>query len=151
VTVLGRSPISGAKFLEDVEEFAGPMVALAHFRPRADAAFVVSCDLPLFDVRIVKLLTRKLESAQRQDSAAVPVLEGFRQPLCALYRSEAFPSLTALAATGKRSMMAWLDALEVIKVHGFELADAGIDRTAMAGANTPEELADILRQPQESD
>ena len=68
ITVLGRKPIDGHGFLPDAEEFAGPLAALSRFTPQADAVFVCSCDLPLFDARIIEVLAANLSGA----FAAVP-------------------------------------------------------------------------------
>ncbi|MGV3614830.1 MAG: molybdenum cofactor guanylyltransferase [Fimbriimonas sp.] len=141
VTVLGRVPIEGAAFLADAEEFAGPAAALARFHPTADAVFVASCDLPLFDIRIVDLLLDHLG----ERLAVAPIVDTWRQPLCALYRSTAFGSLTQVVAEGYRCPMRWLDRLDPVLLDEEALLAVGIDPRATLGANTPEELSDALR------
>jgi molybdopterin-guanine dinucleotide biosynthesis protein A len=146
VTVLGREAVEGAAFLPDAEDLAGPAAALARFTPTADAVFVASCDLPLFDPRLVDLLADRLGEAQ----AVAPVVETWRQPLCALYRAEAFATLQAVVAEGFRCPMRWLDRLEPVLLDEAVLQEAGIDPRATLGANTPEELADALRHRAEA-
>lgn len=111
VTVLGRSPISGYGFLADEEEFAGPLQALARFRPETDRVVVVSCDLPLLTAEAIRGLVA-IEGFQ----AVVPEVEGRLQPLCAVYGAGAFLVAAELAAVGERRMMAWLDRLDVRRV-----------------------------------
>lgn len=137
VTVLGREPVPGAEFVQDREEFAGPLAALECFRPTCDCVFVASCDLPLFDAALVDGLAAKMGEAQ----VAVPILGGWRQPLCALYRSTAFPDISQVLAEGKRSLMAWLDRLRVVEVAAEDLSVAP---EALMSANTPEELQALL-------
>jgi molybdopterin-guanine dinucleotide biosynthesis protein A len=137
VTVLGRQALEGAAFLSDEEEFGGPLSALARFVPSEERVFVLSCDLPLFDPRTVEGLRSHLGDAD----AAVPILDGWRQPLCALYRARSFSRLPGLLAEGRRSLMAWLDRIDVVEV---EPAKLGVDPICLRSANTPEELESLL-------
>lgn len=141
VTVLGRNAVEGADFLPDAEEFAGPAAALARFTPTADAVFIASCDLPLFDPRIVDVLAEKL-GAHR---AAAPFVDDWRQPLCALYRSETFAELQHVAAEGLRCPNKWLARLDPVLLDETALLRTGIDPRSTLGANTPDELAEALR------
>lgn len=140
-TVLGRHPVPGAEFLPDGEEFAGPAAALARFEPSSDAVFVASCDLPLFDPRIVDLLAEALGDHR----AAAPLVEEWRQPLCALYRAETFATLKEVVAAGIRCPMKWLARLEPVLLDETVLRSAGIDPRSTLGANTPDELQEALR------
>ncbi len=137
VTVLGREPLDGCDFLEDQEEFAGPLIALSRFAPTADAVFVVSCDLPRFDGRLVPFLDSLRDGWQ----AVVPQADAHLQPLCAVYSAEAWTHLNHTVEEGKRSLMAWLERLRYRTVDPEEIADAGIDPLAIRGANSPEEWA----------
>ena len=141
VTVLGRHPIEGASFLPDAEEFAGPAAALARFEPTADRVFVASCDLPLFDPRLIDFLQNEIGDRR----AAAPLVEDWRQPLCALYQAETFAVLREVAAEGIRCPMKWLARLDPKLLDEQALEAAGIDPRSTLGANTPEELADALR------
>lgn len=137
VTVLGQLPIYGCSFLKDEEEYAGPLGALSRFAPQADAVFVASCDLPLFDARIVSLLGDRIGDHQ----AAVPEVNGYRQPLCALFRASSFEKLSDLDG---QCAMGWLDALDTVVVPEEDIRTAGIDPNSAQGANTKEELKALL-------
>ncbi|MEZ0325696.1 MAG: molybdenum cofactor guanylyltransferase [Fimbriimonas sp.] len=139
VTTLGREPTPGAAFIADQEEFAGPIAALSCFEPREDKVFVGSCDLPRFDPRLVRLLAECFEG-----DACVPVSDGFRQPLCALYASLAFGELQAMTEEGLRCPTKWLDRLKVRLVLEEELIRLGGNPDWTRGANTPEELARLI-------
>ncbi len=112
VTVLGREPIEGAAFLKDSEEFAGPLAALAAFHPRRPFVLVVSCDLPLFDPRVVPLLRDEIG----EFDAAIPVADRRLQPLCGLYRSRCFEIASAALREGRRSVFAWVERLSVREI-----------------------------------
>jgi molybdopterin-guanine dinucleotide biosynthesis protein A len=137
VTVLGREPIYLAKFVMDKEAFGGPIAALRNFQPTADAVFVVSCDLPKFDARLIDVLQEKIGAAE----ACAPHVDGFRQPLCALYTRAAFGKLSSLE---DQCAMGWLNALETKLVSEEELKAAGVDPATTRGANTPEEFAEAV-------
>jgi molybdenum cofactor guanylyltransferase len=144
VTVLGPHRLAGSVLVEDSEPFAGPLAALAGFVPRSAAVLVSSCDLPSFDPRIVGTLVNRLPDKD----AAVPVVEGFPQPLCAVYRADAFEVARTLMAEGARSMMAWLDRLNWAPVTEAELEAAGIDPGAAQGVNTERQLSDAIARTQ---
>ena len=129
VTVCGREPLAGHSFLADASEFAGPLVALSQFRATREFVFVVSCDLPGFDPRIVGRLADELGGKD----AVIPSREGRLQPLCALYRSTAFPIAAELVGKGEQRIFAWVDRLRVREVD--DLAGDWI-----RNVNTPEEL-----------
>jgi molybdopterin-guanine dinucleotide biosynthesis protein A len=139
VTTLGREPTPGAAFIADDEEFAGPIAALSRFEPRAAKVFVASCDLPRFDARLVSILDGCMDG-----DACVPVSDGFRQPLCALYSRSALAELPDLVRDGLRCPTKWLDRLRVRLVPEDELRQLGGDPNWTRGANTPEELARLI-------
>lgn len=142
VTVLGREPIAGAQFIKDQAEFGGPIAALSAFRPTASLVFVASCDLPRFDVRIVDFLQERMG----QSDACTPQVDGFRQPLCALYANRAFVKLQTLE---DQCAMGWLNALNTVIVPEGDLIAAGLNAVIARGANTPQELDAALAEVSE--
>lgn len=137
VTVLGQEPIEGARFIRDKEEFGGPIAALRNFQPTANAVFVVSCDLPKFDSRLIDVLQQRIGSAE----ACAPVVDGFRQPLSAIYMREAFGKLASLK---DECAMGWLNVLDTQLVSEEDLKADGVDPATTRGANTPEEFAAVI-------
>ena len=140
VTVLGRSPVPGFRFLKDVEDFRGPAAALARFDPETPYVFVLACDVYRFDAQFIAVARRHIG---RYD-AAVPVVEGARQPLCALYRSECFASLRQAVERGELRLLRWVDGLKVREITAAELVSAGLDPLCVRGANDPGELQTLL-------
>ncbi len=138
-TILGPAPIRGLPFQQDEHPQDGPLAALRAFHPTAPLVFVVACDLPLFDSGIVAVML----GALGQSDAAVASVGGRLQPLCALYRAEAFDILRG-PLSNARSMMAFLDALEVVEVSESDWVAAGLHPACVRGANTPHELREIL-------
>ena len=142
VTVLGKEPIDGFRFLEDVGQFEGPLSALSRFQPSEECVFVAACDMPRFDARIVKVLASSLENSD----AAIPFIASQLQPACALYHARAWPRIPEMIVRGKRSLMAWIDSISVRKIEEIELQTHGLDPSDFRSANTPDELKDILKK-----
>jgi molybdopterin-guanine dinucleotide biosynthesis protein A len=139
-TVLGR-PVAGAtEHQPDPPSCTGPLYALAHFKPKAGRVFVLSCDVPLFDPRVVEVLAREMKHRQ----AVIPKFDDRSQPLCALYRADAFPVAKAVADQSERRVMEWLKRLEVHHFDAATLQESGIDPRSVRGANTPEEFQTLL-------
>ncbi len=130
VTVLGREPIEGYAFLEDSEEYGGPLVALSAFRPSADRVFVASCDLPYLTTDAIAFLNGL------EGEVIVPIVNDRRQPLCAIYSSACFEVARQVVVTGSRSMNAWLDHLDFQEIDPTSL---GLDDSVFANVNTHEE------------
>ena len=135
LTVLGRAPLPGYDFLEDAQDYAGPLKALSRFRPSAEFVFLASCDLVRFEAELVDEL-RSLIGAHQ---AAVPVLDEREQPLCALYRASAFDLLVDLERAGKARLMAWVDAIDTLRVDSRQLPHGA----ACTNVNTRAELESI--------
>lgn len=130
VTVLGREPIAGRAFLQDEGDYPGPARALSRFEPTKEAVVVCACDLPLFDARCVKELTQALGDKE----AAIPVVKGREQYLCALYRASVFPTWRHMVESGEAVSMREL--VRVLDSAFFEPEDF----RRFLGANTHEEL-----------
>jgi molybdopterin-guanine dinucleotide biosynthesis protein A len=139
VTVLGTDPVEGRAFQRDEREHAGPAAALKQFRPNTEIVFVASCDLPLFRAEVITVLKDKIQN----HDAAIPTIAGRHQYLCALYTRSAFEKW---ATTEGDSMQDLAKAINFREVSESELEESGIDPRWVRGFNTPEELADLLRE-----
>ncbi|RMG26429.1 MAG: molybdenum cofactor guanylyltransferase [Armatimonadetes bacterium] len=142
VTILGRHQIEGCEFLPDRDDFKGPLQALARFEPRQPYVFLLACDIPLFDARLVPYFRQRIGEEQ---AAVVPLRSGKWQPLCALYRDFAFGELRLLNSLGENRLMPWLDLLDIQTVESAELVAAGFDPKCIASADTPDELRKLVR------
>jgi molybdopterin-guanine dinucleotide biosynthesis protein A len=140
VTVLGAERLAGTEFAADESPGAGPVAALARFEPTEEFVFVVACDLPRFEGRLIDVLRGEIGDAD----LCAPVRGGTLQPLCALYRASAFDAMTEVRASGSNRVMEWIDRLDARAIDEARLAEAGLDPRCAASANTPEELASLL-------
>lgn len=137
-TVLGRTPIEDYRFLPDDQMFAGPLSALRAFTPTSELVFVLSCDVPLFDASVCTILLSVLE----QSDAAIPMISGRLQPLCALYRRSAWNSLAELRS---ERVMDWIATLNARALDEKALTSSGIDAAWCTSVNTPSELEELLQ------
>lgn len=136
VTVLGPQGIP------DKEPRLGPLAALAQFRPTSKYVFVASCDMPRFEPTIVGVLRAKCEARD----AAIPVIGGHMQPLCALYRASSFSRAADCVAAGSFKVRKWVEAIDAVGLPESELILAGIDPLCLTGANSPAEWASLLNE-----
>lgn len=142
VTILGRDPIDGLPFLPDRDEFAGPLAALARFVPSQPFVFVSSCDLVQFDPAVVGILRERIGTA----SASIPVSNAKLQPLCALYEARCWAAARATIQNGAKSIMAWVDQIQVVEVDEQVLIREGVSPAAIMGANTQEEFDELMNR-----
>ncbi len=138
VTVLGTEPIEGALFQADLEPLAGPLACLRHNQPKADLVFVASCDLYRFDPACLSVFVRQIEG----HDAVMPVLDGRAQPLCALYRREAFEHLRESADLVR--VFDWIKMLSVRKLDERQLLALDLEPASFRGANTVKEYRALM-------
>jgi molybdopterin-guanine dinucleotide biosynthesis protein A len=136
-TILGRTPLDGYRFLPDHEVERGPLAALRAFCPTSHLVFVLSCDLPLFDVVVASALKSRLGDKE----AAIPSINGRLQPLCGVYRRGAWERLSLVDSP---RIMDWVAALDVEMVTEAELQRLGVQPDWCRGVNTPSELKTLL-------
>jgi molybdopterin-guanine dinucleotide biosynthesis protein A len=138
VTVLGRPIHAAAVCLPDNQPLAGPLAALANFRPSRELVFLCACDLPAFEPEIVSWLALRIGTSD----AVIPILRGQLQPLAALYRATSLATIPPLVASGERRIMAWVERLSYRTI-----PEDGLPRPErLRSANTPAEFERALRE-----
>jgi molybdopterin-guanine dinucleotide biosynthesis protein A len=142
VVLFGAGPvpaaIDGLARVSDADGCGGPMAGiLGGMRERPNACWIVSpCDLPL----LRRAAVRWLLGQRRHDAWAVlPSLDGFVEPLFALYEPGARALLESAAAAGELALHRLAAHERVVTVE----APADL-RACWFNANTPYELASLL-------
>jgi molybdopterin-guanine dinucleotide biosynthesis protein A len=97
-----------------------------------DLVVVLSCDLLAPSDRVVATLVAALVADDRF-AVAVPVVDGYRQPLVAAYRRRASVPLGEAFARGERSPLRALATVDVVEVEGVAAAE-------VQDADRPEDL-----------
>jgi molybdopterin-guanine dinucleotide biosynthesis protein A len=137
---------SGVECVHDTVADEGPLRGLESgliaIGDRADVVFVASVDLPLLHPTFVRGLLAALTD---EFDAVVPITDGHRHPLAAVYRTSVLATVSALLAEGVRGANALpdriasriLDEADLLTMPGLVPADLD----ALFNVNTPEDLA----------
>jgi len=126
----------------DPAEGLGPLAGLtAGLRAiSAERAFVVSCDLPLLQEKLVVGLL-DLATGLR---AAIPIVDGHYVPTCAVYSKSLVPELDELLAAGERRPRAILKLPGVAAISEEEVRAFDPELQSFRDCNTPERYREAL-------
>jgi molybdopterin-guanine dinucleotide biosynthesis protein A len=126
----------------DPAEGLGPLAGLtAGLRAvSAERAFVVSCDLPLLQEKLVRGLL-ELATGLR---AAIPTVDGHYVPTCAVYSTSLVPELDGLLAAGERRPRAILKLPGVNAISEDEIRAFDPELQSFRDCNTPERYREAL-------
>lgn len=139
----------GFEVADDRYAERGPLAGLVSGFPRArhDACFAVSCDAPLLQPALIRLLADHLDA---EAAAVIPRAAGYRQPLVAVYRrSRCQEPFEAALEAGEGRILAAVRGLAVREVSELEVCRADPELSSFRNANQPDMLAGIaetLRQ-----
>ena len=96
---------------------------------------LVACDLPFITPELLSLVRDSLATSD----AALPVHNGFDQPLAACYSREAVRVAGKLLSNGERSLKALIQAIRVVRILP-EVWTAVAPAEALFDVDTPEQL-----------
>ncbi len=139
-----RYAVPGCRTVGDLSPGEGPLGGLVtglHYTGGEHAA-AVGCDMPHLQPDLLRLL----DAECRGYEAAVPVVDGRMQPICAVYARSAAPRLEALFRSGCRSVQEAVRALNVHLVDEERLRAADPELCSFRNVNTPAEYA-ALSEP----
>lgn len=107
-------------------------------------AIVVACDLPLVSATLFaslcRLATERDEDSDRWD-AIVPVVNGYEEPLHALYHRRCLPLIEAQLARGQRRVISFMADVRTRYVPEEELRPHDPALHSFVNVNTPEDWA----------
>ncbi len=132
VVAYDRTPDCGP-----LEGIAAGLDAIAD---RTDAAFVCGCDAALLCEEVVRHLCRLLG----EFDGVVPVIEGHRQTLAAVYHSRVLRTIESLLAAGERKTYRLLDRISTRFVQENELLAVDSGLKSFRTMNTPQEYLAAL-------
>jgi molybdopterin-guanine dinucleotide biosynthesis protein A len=102
-------------------------------------AFVVGCDMPLVDARLIRFLCR----FPPDEDAVVPWLAAGPEPLCALYHKQALPVIEAALQAGERKIGRALRNLKVRRIGEAEILSVLPDLSSFHNINRRQDLEQI--------
>ena len=134
-----------AQVVYDRAEDRGPMeglaTALEPLQGLAELVFVVGCDAPLLEPRLV----RRLIALADGFDIAVPNVDGLDHPLAAVYRVPLFATIRKSLAAGSRRLTSLLDNVRTRRVTAVELIDVDPCLLSLLNINTLAEYRAALK------
>jgi len=126
----------------DAPSFAGPLAGLAAGLECATTPwiFAVACDMPFLVQPVIERLAQRRAGCQ----AVVPVVQGHPQPLAAFYATSCLDAIQDLAGSGKNSLRAVLERLNVCYVDEAEMLAADPSLRSFFDLDTPQDVAQAL-------
>jgi molybdenum cofactor guanylyltransferase len=102
------------RVIADVHEGVGPMGGLSACLEQSASRLnaVLSCDTPFIPADLFTYLAVKLDNQQ----AAIPVYQGYPEPLCGIYATNTLWYMNDLISKRQYKMMDLLDAIYCVKV-----------------------------------
>jgi len=123
--------------LRDRHKNCGPLegvaVGLRAIASEAEAAFATGCDAPLL---LPEFVRRMIELSAGYD-IAVPRVDGFDEPLAAVYRTCVLPRAEALLDRGRLRLAYLFDEVPTRRVTADELTDVDPRLQSLANVNSP--------------
>ena len=139
----------GTIFVADAYPDTGTLGGIATGLQQApEWALVVACDLPLVSADLCAMLAGLAgEQADGQDrwDAIVPVVDGYEEPLHALYHRRCLPAIEARLAAGQRRVISFMPDVRTLYVQEEQLRTVDPQLHSFFNTNTPEEWAEALR------
>ena len=133
-----------ARIARDEREGRGPLeglrAGLQALPASVEAAYVTSCDVPLIVPGFVSLMVELLGD----HDIAVMEIDGFPQPLSAVYRRALLPHVEALLASDRLRPAFLFDAVRTRRVSPAEVASADPDLLTLRNLNTPDDYRAAL-------
>jgi len=131
----------------DTQHEAGPLAGLCAALEKSTTPwiFAVATDMPFVQAALIEYLARQ-RSSHQNCQAVVPVVAGHPQPLAAFYAASALAVIQSiLAGSGKRSLRAALERLNVCYVDESELRAADPGLRSFLDLDTPDDVAAARR------
>lgn len=129
----------------DAPAHVGPLAGLAAGLQRSHTPwlFAVACDMPFISKPLIEYIALQRGAFQ----AVVPIVHGYPQPLAAFYAADCLSAVHAcLNSTGKHSLRALLDTLQVRYVNEAEMLNADPELASFFDLDTPEDVAQAMHR-----
>ena len=135
-----------APVVEDIFHDCGPLAGI-HAALRASQTelnFMLAVDMPFVSATFLQYLIGEARTAA-EATVIVPLCEGRRQPLCAVYRPRFSDMAEQALLSGRNRIDSLFDAIETRVIGEEEFGGAGFSRTIFRNLNTPEQLEEQRR------
>ncbi len=126
------------RIVEDIRPEQCPLVGVYSGLRAAntDLAFVLACDLPFVKPELVQHLLSRAHEAD----IVVPVVKGYYEPLCAVYRWTAIPIIEKSLSRGELKITEIYDRLCLTEVSEPDIRRFDPEFASFVNLNTPKQL-----------
>lgn len=132
------------KVVEDIfqarSSLTGIHAGLTH--AESNHAFMVPCDAPLLKPNLVRLL---LSETDLSVDAVVPFLNGYYEPLCAIYAKGCIPPIEEQLARGDYQIMRFFERVRLKIVEGEKIKAVDPQLHSFLNVNTPEAYDELKK------
>ncbi|WP_031514934.1 molybdenum cofactor guanylyltransferase [Desulfofalx alkaliphila] len=129
----------GVRLAKDIYPGMGPLSgihsALVHAGHRA--VLVVACDMPFIEAGLARYLISFADDYQ----VIIPVVDGYHEPLFAVYSTSCVPHIERCILQGKRRVIDFFSSVRVKYVNEEEISKVANLELVFYNVNTPKELA----------
>ena len=128
----------GFRLVEDDRPEQCPLVGVYSglCAANTDLAFVLACDLPFIKPELVRYLL----SCAHEADIVVPIVKGYYEPLCAVYRRTAIPVIQETLDRGALKITEIYDRLCLTKVSESDIRRFDPEFSSFVNLNTPKQL-----------
>jgi molybdopterin-guanine dinucleotide biosynthesis protein A len=105
----------------------------------ADHAFVVPCDAPFVQQRVIQLL---LDTLAPKWDVVIPMMDGYYQPLCAIYSKRCIPVIETQLRRGDYKIFNFFYRMKIKTLPANQIKAADPDLLSFLNINTPQAYLD---------
>jgi len=133
----------GFRIVEDARPEQCPLVGIVSglSAAKSDLCFVLACDLPFVKPELVQYLLSRAGGVD----IVVPIINGYYEPLCAVYRRTAIPVIQETLDQGVLKITEIYDRLRLRKVPESDIRRFDPELASFINLNTPRELRLLSR------
>ena len=134
---------SGARLVEDLYDIRAALVGI-HAGLSAstkDLTFVAACDMPYVEPALVEYLLVQAEGAD----VVVPVVRGYYEPLCAVYRKTCLESIERLIEEGSLKVSNLFELIRLGEVSEEQILQHDPELQSFVNVNAPTEIGTATR------
>ena len=129
----------GTKIVFDEQKGHGPLMGLYSGLKAGsyERSLVTACDMPFDNYQLARLLMK----AAPESDIVVPVVNGYREPMLAVYHKNVLPAIKQSLAAGQRKMVSFYERLNVREIAEEEIKTADPELLSFLNVNTPVDFA----------
>ena len=125
----------GARLVEDLYDIRAALVGIhaGLCASRTDLAFVAACDMPYVEPALVEFLLAEAEGLD----AVVPVVRGYYEPLCAVYRKTCLGTIEELIEEGTLKVSTLYQRIGLQEAHEEQILRRDSELRSFVNVNVP--------------